>query len=210
MDVIAMTDGYDPSPGVRRRQLAAATGIALAVLATAALVPALVAGPVTGSPTHGPAVGTAVPSHTATPTPSTTPSRTRPTKPTRVPFPTVRIAAADPRNQRYEVAVISCPTCASGSRVQYLGQGHALLIPLRHIPSAGRRTLTVVYETATDRTLYVSVNDDPPKIIAVHGDGSWITPQRITLSIELPAGDSVLRFFGPAEPAPDLDEIVLR
>jgi hypothetical protein len=124
-------------------------------------------------------------------------------------FPTVRVAAADPDNERFGVAVTACATCASGSRVQYLGQGHALVVHVRDLPVAGRRTLTIVYETRGTRPLDLIVNGGKMISLNLPGKESWTTPAEISLTTDLPAGDTVIRFFQNSSPAPDLDQIVI-
>ncbi len=215
----------------RGRRIAGVVALAVAVASTAILVPRLVsswsggpqAGPAISAPTSaspsatagpagsvapstpvasasGPAAATGSPAATAA---SSSPPRPAPT------FTTIRIAAADPANDRYDVAVTPCPSCASGSRVQYLGQGHALVMHVRGVPVGGRRTLTIVYESGTPRTLYVGLNATNPVVLNVPGTGSWIWPQEVAVPIDLPAGDSVLKFFNATDPAPDLDQIVI-
>jgi hypothetical protein len=214
----------------RGRRIAGVLALAVAVAATAVLVPRLVSSwsggpqagpaplaPTTASPSAGatssmaatppgpaaPATGSA----TASPSASRAPAPTRPAAPS-ASFATIRIAAADPANERYDVAVTPCPTCASGSRVQYLGQGHSLVVHLQ-VPVSGRRTLTIVFESGTPRTLYVGVNDAVPLVLNLPGNDSWSTPQRVSVPVDLPAGESVVRFFNATDPAPDLDQIVL-
>jgi hypothetical protein len=106
-------------------------------------------------------------------------------------------------------AVTACPLCASGRRVQFLGQGHWLIVHVKGVPVAGRRTMTIVYETAEPRTLDVAVNGEATRSITLPGAGSWTSPARTDLKIDLPAGDSVVKFFNDREAAPDLDQILI-
>lgn len=132
-------------------------------------------------------------------------------KPKPKPSPTferISIAATDPGNEFFETNNIDCPTCAAGSRVQYLGQNHAVVINVRDVEVGGRRTMTVVYESDGPRPLSIGINDDPVVSLTLSGAGNWITPARTTVEIDLPAGDSKIKFFH-ADPAPDLDMIII-
>ena len=105
------------------------------------------------------------------------------------------------------VTVVPCPSCDSGSRVKYLGQGHSLVVPVSGVPVAGRRTMTIVYTCDGTRRLQVAVTGAAAVSLSLSGTG-WDVPAQATLPIELPAGDVEITFFG-ADPAPDLDRIIV-
>ncbi|MFB9446662.1 hypothetical protein Dvina_23350 [Dactylosporangium vinaceum] len=176
---------------VIRRWLGASV-VGLAVAATALVLPAVL-------PSASPMPYTA---------PSAVPSAASPAAPIHPTFPKLVVAAADPGNERHGVETTACPTCASGSRVQYVGQGHALVVPITS-PVAGRRTLTIVYESNGPRPLHVIVGDQPTVQLSLPGKGSWTEPARVELPIDLPAGDTVIRLFHPDRPAPDLDQLII-
>jgi hypothetical protein len=136
--------------------------------------------------------------------PTATSSRTSPS------FRPIRIAATAARNELFGVEATKCPTCASGSRVKYVGQGHGIVVPLRDIPSAGRRSLTIYYESDGTRPLQVAVADDPVVTLMLTGNDSWIVPAQVELTVDIPAGDSAIKLFHPDKPAPDLDQIIIR
>ena len=220
---------------VRRRRRAArrpswgVVALSVAVAATSIAVPPLIlswaqdsaptaSAPTASAPTPPTAAGSAPASPSgsasapASPSGSATVSASAP-PPTRTALPAatfrpVRIDAADPANRSSGVAVTDCPICASGRRVQYLGQGHWLIVTVR-VPGAGRRTLTIVYETAGARTLQVAVNGDPPLSLTLPGAGSWTSPARVSVPVQLPAGATEIKFYNDAEAAPDLDQILV-
>src|SRR5205085_733827 len=66
-------------------------------------------------------------------------------------FEAITIAAADSRNRLQGATVADCPSCATGQRVQGIGQGHTLVVPRRDVPEGGTRTLTIVYESDRPR-----------------------------------------------------------
>lgn len=148
------------------------------------------------------------------PTPSVTTTSARPSpKPKPEPKPTfrpIRVAATAAGNELFGVEATKCPTCVSGSRVMYVGQGHGIVVPLRDIPRAGRRSLTIHYESDGARPLQVAVADQPVISLTLPGKASWIVPAQVTLTVDLPAGDSSIKLFHPDRPAPDLDQIVIR
>jgi hypothetical protein len=94
--------------------------------------------------------------------------------------------------------------------VQYVGQGHAVIVRIHRVPVAGRRTLVIVYETDGTRPLDVIVNGGDTVSLQLPGKGSWITPARYDLPITLPAGDSEIKFFHASAPAPDLDQFLIK
>lgn len=170
----------------------AVTALAAAVAATSAGVPALLA------PTGAVEAASTV-ERSADPT----------SPPSAVGFPSIRIAATDAGNERYGAKAIACPTCASGSRVQYLGQGHALVVHVRDVRIAGARTLTIVYETQGARPLDVIINGGRTISLTLPGKDGWTTPAEVSLPIDLPVGDTVIRLFHAERPAPDIDQIVI-
>jgi len=179
--------------------------LCLIVAASSVLVPRLVPAPlahprtVRALPSRSPAV-----TSSAAVQPSAISLSPRPA------FQPIRIAATDPANDLIAVETIDCATCASGSRVQYVGQGHALIVHIQGVPASGRRTLVIVYETDGTRPLDVIVNGDDTVSLQLPGKGSWTTPARYNLPITLPAGDSEIKFFHASAPAPDLDQFLIK
>jgi hypothetical protein len=159
-----------------------------------------------------------VPARTASPAPSAVPSpsaaRPRPSpassgSPRRAAAPFV-VAATDRRNKRVGVSAIDCPTCASGSRIQYVGQGHALIVPVRVAGASGPRTLVITYESQGERPLDVLVNSGPVISLRLAGKDSWTTPAQVKVPITLSPGNNRITFFHATAPAPDLDRIEVR
>ena len=179
--------------------------LGLVVAASSVLVPRLVPAPVAAPP-----IARALPSYLPA---VTKPAAVKPPATSSTPRPTfrpIRIAATDPANDLIDVETIDCATCASGSRVQYVGQGHALIVRVQGVPAAGRRTLVIVYEADGSRPLDVIVNDGDTVSLQLPGKGSWTTPARHNLPITLPAGDSEIKFFHASAPAPDLDQFLIK
>ncbi|MBT0772333.1 hypothetical protein KIH74_25535 [Kineosporia sp. J2-2] len=225
-------------PAVRRSPWWGVGLLSLAVAASSFAVPALLPGG--GSPVDGegraaassstitsPAAPTATVPVTTPATTTATPAATTPevTTPEATPETTTRSPTPEPSFEamtinpwakKYEssgIAVIDCPTCASGRRVQYLGQGHYVIVRLADVPVAGRRTMTVIYTCACDddpRDLDVMVNSDPVRTFTVKGAKSWETPARFSMRIRLEKGANVIRFSNQDDPAPDLDQILIR
>lgn len=166
--------------------------------------------PTTAAPT------TSVPTPTpTTPAPTTTTTTTTATSKPK-PKPTFKAMTINPWAKTWEssgIAVTECPTCASGKRVQYLGQGHYVIVRLKDVKVPGKRTMTIIYTCACaddPRELDVSVNSDPVHTLSVKGAGSWDTPARVTLKLTLAKGANVIRFFNQEDPAPDLDQVLIR
>jgi hypothetical protein len=123
-------------------------------------------------------------------------------------FATISLQASDPGNIRKGAHVFTCATCDGGDRVGYLGGANYLIIPVRGVPAAGTRTLTVVYENDGRRTLMISVNGITVSTLSLTG-GSWHVPATTTLPVFLPAGASMIKFFNDSGPAPDINRIVI-
>ena len=214
----------------RHRQWWGVAALAVAISITAVVVPPLVtswsdntatppgatasrsASPTAGSTGASESPASPAPGAThSTPAGSPLPTLSHPAAQatTGTPFTPIRVTAADPSNVFYESNVVACGTCASGSRVQYLGQGHYVVLNIRNVPVAGPRTLTITYECNTPRTLLVGVNDTLPVSLLLEGAGDWFTPAQATMPITLSAGDSQIKFFNNAAPAPDLDQILI-
>ncbi|MEV4132346.1 hypothetical protein AB0J72_09290 [Dactylosporangium sp. NPDC049742] len=232
----------DPSPaasagsfvdGARREWVRRAGWVALAVavVATATVVPPLVlpdgrghppAATASTPPPGGPSPAPVPPTPTLTapapatplsalprtsaPAPGASPSRTPAGSST---FAAISLHAADAANLRNGARVIECPTCVGGSRVGYIGGPNTLAIRVTGVAAAGERTMTVTYETAETRTLRVAVNDGPTQSLTLSGAGDWRIPATVTLRVHLPAGTSWIRFFNDEGPAPDVNQIQL-
>ncbi|GAB3268103.1 carbohydrate-binding protein [Kineosporia babensis] len=157
----------------------------------------------------------AAPTTTQAPTQTPTPSATPTTKKPR-PKPTFEPLTINPWAKIHDssgIEVTECPLCVSGKRVQYLGQGHYVIVRLKDVEVPGKRTMTVIYTCACDdepRELDVMVNSDPVRTVALKGARSWDSPDRTTMRITLAKGENVIRFFNQEAPAPDLDQILIR
>lgn len=126
-----------------------------------------------------------------------------------VAFQSITVHAADPANIRTGARVIECASCRGGSRVGYIGGPNILAVRVAGVPTAGTRTMTIVYETEEIRTLKVAVNDGAAQTQQLAGAASLLIPATTSLEVYVPAGDSWIRFFNDTGSAPDINEIVL-
>ncbi|WP_433086811.1 hypothetical protein ACQP1P_14200 [Dactylosporangium sp. CA-052675] len=118
--------------------------------------------------------------------------------------------AADAANLRKGARVIECPTCDGGRRVGYIGGPNTLAVRVPEVPAAGERTLVIVYETESLRTLKVAVADGPVHTLKLAGAGDYRIPARTSLPVYLPAGGTWIRFYNDDGDAPDINRIELR
>ena len=180
------------------------------VIATGPAVPPVTPPPVSASPSGEHGFGQ---SPSPSPSPSPAPPSSAPAappSPTPPAFRTIKITATDPANERFRVEATDCPTCASGSRIQYLGQGQALTVHVRGVPVAGRRQLKIYYTCGGgERPLDIIVNDGDKVSLRLAGNDSWLDPATVTIPVDLPAGDSEIRFFHATESSVDLDQFVI-
>ncbi|MGI5239401.1 hypothetical protein [Dactylosporangium sp. CA-139066] len=122
----------------------------------------------------------------------------------------ITLHAADDANLRKGARVIDCASCDGGRRVGYIGGPNTLAIRVAGVPSAGERTLLIVYETQDPRTLKVAVGDGPVHVLpSLAGAGDYLIPARTSLTVFVPAGTSWIRFFNDAGDAPDINRIEL-
>jgi hypothetical protein len=124
-------------------------------------------------------------------------------------FQSITVHAADPANIRTGARVIECASCRGGSRVGYIGGPNMLAVRVAGVPTAGNRTMTIVYETEEPRMLKVAVNDGTAQTRQLAGAASLLIPATTSLEVFVPAGDSWIRFFNDTGSAPDINEIVL-
>ncbi|NMO53161.1 hypothetical protein HH310_18430 [Actinoplanes sp. TBRC 11911] len=205
-----MTDGMSPDtspghqpPSRRRGQwpkiAVVAAGIAVATVA----VPPLI------TPHHDP--------HPTASSPARQPVAIAPSVPSAAPsaavssaarFTPITIEAEDPRNTLSGgAATTTCGTCRGGGRVRYICLTCRVTVRTT-VPVAGRRTVTVAYETDGDRSLKVSVNGAPARTWQVRGS-AWTTPHSFRFTADLPAGPLRLSLYNDESPAPDVDQVVI-
>lgn len=174
--------------------------------------------PVAGSPTSAVVPPTATPTVTPTPTPTATadptvspthgggpPTSRPPAPPVFVP---ISVEAEDPDNVPPAGAeVTACVQCSGGYRLRYVTGPVGLIVPLT-IPVAGTRSITVVYETDSPRTLVVTVNRAVVYNRTVVGP-SWDVPSSVTFRAYLPAGTVLLALDSDTSSGPDLDKVTI-
>jgi hypothetical protein len=198
----------DPPPGAStpRRRLGWAA-LAVLVAATVAVVPPLL---LPDSSPPGGVLGSGASPRTGDSSASGEPSRGGAAALSTAPFALDR-HAADTANLRSGARVIDCASCDGGRRVGYIGGPNTLAIRVAGVPSAGERTLLVVYETQDPRTLKIAVGDGPVHVLAsLAGARDYLIPARTSLTVFVPAGTCWIRFFNDAGDAPDINRIELR
>jgi hypothetical protein len=104
-------------------------------------------------------------------------------------------------------AKTDCAACHGGGRVRYVCNSCRVTVRAT-VPIAGRRTLTVVYETDGPRFLKVSVNDGAPRTYPVTGPG-WTSPRTFQFTADLPTGPLRISLFNDESPAPDIDAVLI-
>jgi hypothetical protein len=102
---------------------------------------------------------------------------------------------------------IACVPCSGGYRVGYIDTVSTLVVRAT-LPSAGTRTVSVIYESDGPRLLKVSANGAQVDQRWVTGTG-WEVPQTFQFVAELPAGDVPLTFYDDVSPAPDVDAVIV-
>jgi hypothetical protein len=202
-----------PPPAAGRPRIPRRLGwaaLAAAVAATTTVVPPLV---LPAPPESSSARARRPPSPTAPTTPGSPVAPTAPGSPSAPAAPgftPIGVHAADGANLRKGARIIDCPSCDGGRRVGYIGGPNTLAVRVAGVPSAGERTLLIVYETQDPRTLMVAVDAGPVHTLPLAGAADYAIPARTAITVYLPAGTCWIRFFNDAGPAPDINRIELR
>jgi transcriptional regulator with XRE-family HTH domain len=107
-------------------------------------------------------------------------------------------------------AVVSCPGCSGGERVEQIGRGGTLQFNNINEDHAGNYELIIYYTNGShDRTLDMSMNSKPVIAIQVSPTGTWHTVGMVSIIVNLDAGQNVISFSNSSARGPDIDMIVL-
>lgn len=104
-----------------------------------------------------------------------------------------------------------CGACPDGMKIRFLGEGGTLTFPDVAASVTGDYTMKVVFtegDTSGGRNAVVSV-DGTDLNAYFAGNGDWNTPQTLTMTVHLAAGQNSIEFSNPANVAPDIAEIVI-
>jgi len=108
--------------------------------------------------------------------------------------------------------VENCSACQSGTKVDGIGLGPANTVTITaNVSAAGAYRMTISYETAKPRTLYVTINGSVAAIIPTNGN-SFQIPQTLTINVTLRAGSNSIAFGNPntTQHAPYVDQITIQ
>jgi hypothetical protein len=179
--------------------------------------------PVIG-PTDATAASTANSAGPSGPSPTATSASPRPSSPvTRTPVGASQSPAPSPLPPRaYEGDASTnilaggaragwCGACPDGAKIRFLGEGGTLTFPDVNASVAGDYVMKIVFtegDTNGGRNAVVSVDGTDSSAYFV-GNGDWNTPQTLTMTVHLAAGQNSIEFSNPANVAPDIAEIVI-
>ena len=106
--------------------------------------------------------------------------------------------------------IASCPACASGSKVGYIGDGAANYVTLNGITesTAGSRTMTVGYLLSGSRSFSISVNGGAATTVSLTGT-SFSRVAWVSVPITVKAGANSITFANATAYAPDLDAVTV-
>jgi alpha-galactosidase len=107
----------------------------------------------------------------------------------------------------------SCSGCFDGKDIGYLGVGGTLTFSNVSKAASGTYPMTVTYVdgdgAGNGRPADITINGGTPIAITANGDGSWSTPQTLTVNVPLSAGANTVEFSNPSTWAPDIYSITL-
>ena len=172
--------------------LPATTGSAPVMTPSPSSSPVVVVAPTPANPATGPSPGAAKPA----PPPGATAFRP------------IVVEAEDPANTPPPGAgVAACIQCSGGYRIRYIAGMVGLVVPIT-VPTAGNRSVTIVYETDSPRDLVVCVNGVIAFQRSVLGT-SWEVPESVTFPAWIPAGRVTLAMSMGPEAGPDIDKVIV-
>jgi hypothetical protein len=96
-------------------------------------------------------------------------------------------------------------------KIRFLGEGGTLTFPDVRASAAGDYTMKIVFtegDTSGGRDALVTVDGSDTSVYFA-GNGDWNSPQTLTLTVHLAAGQNSIEFSNPANVAPDIAEIVI-
>lgn len=96
-------------------------------------------------------------------------------------------------------------------KIRFLGGGGTLTFPNVGASVSGAYTMKIMFtegDTTGGRNAVVSV-DGRDASVYFAGNGDWNSPQTLTVTVYLTAGQNAVEFSNPANVAPDIAEIVI-
>lgn len=109
--------------------------------------------------------------------------------------------------------VQTCSGCSNGQTVGYIGDGSGTLtFPNIYAAAAGTYSLTISYEDGdAGRSATLTVNGSSQTLSFTGlNNGDWTTPQTLTVTVSLNAGNNTVEFSNPSAYAPDIDKLVVQ
>jgi hypothetical protein len=108
--------------------------------------------------------------------------------------------------------VQNCSGCSNGKTVGYIGNGSGTLtFPNISASTAGNYTLTISYEDGdAGRSATLTVNGASQTLnFTGLNNNNWVTPQTLTVTVTLKAGNNTIEFSNASAYAPDIDMLVV-
>jgi hypothetical protein len=105
--------------------------------------------------------------------------------------------------------VLSCSGCSGGSTVGYVGNGGVLTFNDISANATGAYALTIAYASGEDRYANMSVNGGAGSLLRFASTGSFTTVGKLTVTVNLNAGNNTIAFSNTSGWGPDFDRITL-
>ncbi|MFG2791904.1 fibronectin type III domain-containing protein [Streptomyces sp. NPDC048419] len=108
-------------------------------------------------------------------------------------------------------SVSDCSACSGGKKVGNLGGGGSVTLDHVTAPKDGTYLMKIDYtDGSTGRTIVVTTGDTSFQVpLPGSNDNNWGTPQSITVTVPLKAGENRISFGNPSDYASDIDRITL-
>jgi alpha galactosidase A-like protein/alpha galactosidase C-like protein/alpha-galactosidase-like protein len=125
------------------------------------------------------------------------------------PLASVYVAAAAGNTVAGGASIASCPSCYSGKKVGFVGEGGTVTYNSVTVPTAGTYQVEVGYLDGSGRQADVTVNGGTPQTVQFTSTGSFDTLGFQTVPMQLNAGTNTVEFSNPAAFAPDFNALII-
>jgi hypothetical protein len=125
------------------------------------------------------------------------------------PLASVYVAAAAGNTVAGGATIASCPSCYSGKKVGFVGEGGTVTFNSVMVPTAGTYQVEIGYLDGSGRQADVSVNGGAAQTVQFTSTGSFDTLGFKTVPMQLQAGANTVEFSNPTAFAPDFNALIV-
>jgi hypothetical protein len=125
------------------------------------------------------------------------------------PLASVYVAAAAGNTIAGGAKVATCPSCYSGQKVGFVGEGGTVTFNSVTVPTAGTYQVEIGYLDGSGRQADVTVNGGTPQSVQFTSTGSFDNMGFQTVPMQLSAGANTIELSNPSAFAPDFNALII-